>query len=88
MRVHGAMCIDHGGVICFGSHLRRLSDRFLFPFTLRAKTEGQAHQDIQGIEAPRCSLILLRILSDVEQVSFVFGRILLRSVASSKTGSG
>lgn len=88
MGVHGAVCMDHGGVICLGSHLRRLSDRFLSPFILRAKTEGQAHRDIQGIEAPRCSLILLRIVSDVEQLSFVLGRVLLRSVNSSKTGSG
>lgn len=65
------------------------SDQFLFPFILRAKTEGQGPQDIQGIEAPRCSLSLslLRILSDVEKVSFVLGRVMLRSVASSKTGS-
>lgn len=33
------------------------------------------------------SLSLLRILSDVEKVSFVLGRVMLRSVASSKTGS-
>lgn len=65
-----------------------LRDQFSFPFIFRAKTEGQAHQDIQGIEAPRCSLVLLRILSDVEQVSFVLGRVLLRSGASGKTGSG
>lgn len=67
--------------ICAGS----LSNQLLFPFILRAKTEGQAHQDIQGIEAQRCSLSLslLHILSDIEQVSFV-----LRSVASTKTGSG
>ena len=89
MRVHKAVCmVTQESFTLVHICVHTFRDQVLFPLIFRAKTEGQAHQDIQGIEAPRCSLILLRILSDVEQISFVLGRVLFRSVASCKTGSG
>lgn len=83
------VCMDHGGVISPGSHLRRYFKWSIFVSIHSQGEDGRpGTPGYPGYRGPKVlSLSLLRILSDVEKVSFVLGRVMLRSVASSKTGS-